>query len=134
MQTRGKVKQKLKQAAFRHRKRFVAEGLNREPRNCKWNDALKTPHGSEVRLCVYGQGSEDWNKVVCDPAFGGCEQAEVCEFFECRRTAEELKDEFENFAGMKGQVEMGRLSREYPDLAALLWVLSEGANDEETSS
>ena len=128
MHTRGKVKQKLKQVAFRHRKRFIAAGLTREPQNCKWNEALENPQGPPVRLCVYGQGTPEWNKVVCDPSFGGCTQAEECSLFECRRTAEELKDEFESFAGMK-TVEMGRLSREYPDLAALLWVLSEGNED-----
>lgn len=133
MQSLGKIRYKLKQAMFRHRKKFVAEGLAKVPSNCTWNQALPTPSGGKVRICVYGQGTPDWNQKVCDSNFGGCAQALSCKLFQDQNDPTELKDRFNRMLGLEGGLTpLSQISNSgYPDLAALLWVISEeGADDD----
>lgn len=125
MKSEGNIRHKLKQVAFRHRKKFVAEGLAILPSNCKWNRPLSTPEGENIRACTFKQGTEDWNAKVCDEAFQGVEQAETCPYFECCNTPEELKSQFNRMIGLEGGPKpLSQLSTQgYSDLTALLWVL-----------
>ncbi len=127
MKSAGKVRHKLKQAVFRHRKKYVEEGLAQTPSNCSWNKSLTTPSGGEVHICVYGQGTPDWNAKVCDDKFEGCAQAAQCPHFQCANDPEDLKDTFNQMMGLEGgPTPLSQISSNgYPDIAALLWVIAE---------
>lgn len=126
MKTAGRVKQRAKQAAFRHQKRYIKLKLAPTPENCKWNSPVEAPTGEVFGICTYRQGSEGWNRVLCDSKHGGKPLAMGCEFFETLQSPEELKEEFQQKVGMKGgSVDLKDLSKSYPDLAALYWVLTE---------
>jgi hypothetical protein len=63
---------------------------------------------------------------------GGDALAATCPFFRPVRKAEALKADFNRMLGLDGSVpvQIGFIAKEYPDLAALMWVIgpSENAN------
>lgn len=127
MMDEGKVKHKLRQVIFRHRKRFIANGLKRRPHNCCHNAEVKNPRrmGNKeiVRLCLYQvENLEEWNNVVCDST----QQAQECPHFQCRNKPDDLKRMFTTSLGLDGTpVEIGWIAKHYPDIAALTWVLGD---------
>lgn len=132
MKTEAQVRQKLKQVIFRHRKEFVREGLSRRPQNCAHNRTVRLPvhtgNRASLRVCDYRQG-DDAMDVVCDPTMAGDEQAQECPFFACRQTASSLKEDFKAKLGLDGSpVQIGVIASEYPDVAALMWVMGPGKN------
>jgi hypothetical protein len=127
MKKSADVRHQLKQVIFRHRKRHVIEGMKRRPKNCKHNGVVQLPvhtsNRAEIHVCRF-QNGEGWNNRVCDSSMGGDLQARECKYFECENTAESLKDEIAEKMGLDGTpVKLGELARDYPDVAALLWVL-----------
>ena len=127
MKKENEIKHQLKQVIFRHRKRHVVEGLKRKPVNCKHNDVVRLPvhpsNRAEIHVCRF-QNGEGWNNRVCDSSMAGDEQARQCKYFECRNTPESLKKEMMERMGLDGTaVSLGELARDFPDVAALLWVL-----------
>ena len=139
MKTDGQIKQKIKQVVYRHRKAFVRHGLARHPENCVYNERVTLPvhMSNRATLHVCGYCSEEGvpNNVVCDASMGGDRQAADCPFFEASKTAKALKEEFNENLGIDGGAprEIGYIAKEYPDVAALLWVIGpgSGANVEE---
>lgn len=132
MKTEGQVRQKLKQVIFRHRKEFVHAGLARRPQNCAHNRTVRLPvhtgNRASLRVCNYRLGDDEMN-VVCDPTMAGDEQAQECPYFSCRQTASSLKEEFKAKLGLDGSsVQIGVIASEYPDVAALMWVMGPGKN------
>jgi hypothetical protein len=130
----GQVRQKLKQVLFRHRKEFVRLNLSRRPENCEHNATVRLPlHVSSragVRVCGFVDPDGDWNDRVCDSALGGDRQAGRCPHYSCRNTAELLKADFNERVGLgEASVEIGQLASEYPDVAALMWVLGPSDGD-----
>ena len=76
MRGSGKIKHKLRQVVYRHRKRFIDDGLKRKPNNCQHNCVAKLPaqigNKTVVRLCMFGApNGETWNNRVCDESLGG---------------------------------------------------------------
>lgn len=133
MKTEGQVKQKVKQVIFRHRKAFVQRGLARHPENCTYNEKVRLPvhmaNRATLRVCGYCPDGSTPNNVVCDASMGGERQAAECPYFEARRSADALKDEFNRRLGLDGSaVEIGYIAKEYPDVAALMWVMGPGKN------
>ena len=141
MKKQSQIKQQLKQVIFRHRKRFVVDGLKQRPVNCKHNGVIRLPvhtaNRATIHICTWGVGhvkdlgkdhdGDGWNNRVCDSSMGGDQQAQECPFFECMNTADSLKEEFSEQLGLDGvPVAKGVLARDYPDVAALLWVLGPG--------
>jgi hypothetical protein len=134
MKKQGSVRQKLKQVMFRHRSKYVEEGMKRRPANCAHNEIVQVHDPSSanragLRICLYGVSSEDhdrWNNRTCDESLGGLEQCRQCPMFKNRSTSEDLKAEF---ATMLGAGDIGWIAKQYPDVAALMWVL-----DSETQS
>lgn len=127
MKTEGHVRQKIKQVIFRHRKEYVRQGLARRPENCAHNRVVRLPvhtgNRATIRVCAY-TSKEETNDFVCDSTMAGDEQAEQCPFFECRHTASTLKSGFRAKLGLDGSpVKIGVIASEYPDVAALMWVL-----------
>jgi len=149
VKSESQIKQKVKQVIFRHRKRYVQEGLARHPQNCVHNDKIHLPvHTSNratIRVCTWGiahvkspgegHDGEAWNNRVCDASMGGEQQAVECPFFTPCSTADELKAEFNENLGIEGGTpkDIGYIAKHYPDVAALLWVLgpSKGARTED---
>ena len=129
MKREGQIRHKLKQVIFRHRKRFVERGLSQRPENCAHNGVVRLPvhtgNRATIRVCRYqSEDSGEWNNRVCDSTMAGEEQARKCSYFQCRHTAEQLKDSFKGKLGLgeKG-VHPGALAQEFPDVVALMWVL-----------
>jgi len=124
-----KIKRKLQQVIYRHRKRFIDDGLKRKPCNCKWNGAAKFPQGVSqrriVRLCLYqAEDREQWNNLICDESLGGIQQASRCPYYQEKSRSEDLKAMFDSLLGLDGsKVEIGWVAKHYPDIAALTWVL-----------
>lgn len=129
----GKVRQRLKQVLFRHRKKYVEDGLKRRPCNCIHNaDARvlddKVPKQT-VRLCLYQvEDRSKWNNVVCDESLGGVAQAERCPYYECKHSVKDLEALFNTVVGIDGT--NAEFSKHYPDVAALLWVLGQDSQNE----
>jgi hypothetical protein len=131
VKSEGQLKQKAKQIIFRHRKAYVQRGLAKRPENCSHNRKVSLPvhmaNRATLSVCGYCPDDGAPNNVVCDSTMGGDRQAGECPFFEARRTAEALKDEFNRKLGLNGHaVEIGYIAKEYPDVAALLWVMGPG--------
>lgn len=133
MKTEGKVKQKVKQVVFRHRKNFVVQGLARRPGNCRHNRTVHLPvhmaNRATLGVCGYCHEEGESLDVVCDSTMGGDTQAADCPYFSPAKTAKELKEEFNAKLGLDGTaVRIGYIAKEYPDVAALMWVLGGNQN------
>jgi hypothetical protein len=75
------------------------------------------------------KGSQDlatWKGVVCDEAHGGLGKASNCPFFKERHTKEEITAKFE--VSLEGATFV-EVAEKYPDMAALMWVLTESEQD-----
>lgn len=139
MKTDGQIRQKIKQVVFRHRKAFVRQGLARHPGNCAFNTKVTLPlhmaNRATLHVCGYRSEEKTPNNVVCDATMGGERQARECPWFKTCRSAEELKGDFNDRLGVDGGApkEIGYIAKEYPDVAALLWVMGpdKGVNPEE---
>lgn len=129
MKSEGQIKQKVKQVVFRHRKAYIRHGLARHPQNCSFNQKVRLPvhmaNRATLGVCGYCADGSPPNDIVCDSTMGGDQQAAKCAFFQERHSAEALKDEFNRKLGIDGGTprEIGYIAQEYPDVAALLWVM-----------
>lgn len=120
----GAVKHKLKQVRFRHLKRLIEDGLSLTPKNCAHNRMFHHPNvtahgGPPVGICVCPAQEGD---VLCDVAWGGEERARMCPLFESAGNKDSIKQEFNEFLAT---ADLAVIAKEYPDLAALMWVLQE---------
>jgi hypothetical protein len=118
MKTEGQVRQQLKQVLFRHLQRKLKGIFRKIPETCVHNETMG-------KVCFCGLNSFDQKSiVVCDSSVTGCiEKAKSCPAWKARRTKIEIKEEFRTLVAGN----FGRIAIEYPDVAALLWVLgSEG--------
>ena len=111
MKTEGQIKQKVKQVIFRNRKAFIRHGLARHPENCAYNERVKLPvhmaNRATLHVCGYCPDEGDPNNVVCDASMGGDRQAAECPYFEADRSADALKEEFNDLLGVvPGHVKM----------------------------
>lgn len=104
MRTESQVRQKLRQAVFRHRKREIIEHLSRVAANCSHNEGGYCP----------------FLDTDCGPPRGK-DLAIGCPHFENSFDKEAFKEAFR----AKLSSPLAVIAREYPDVAALIWVLSE---------
>lgn len=129
MKTEGQIKQKVKQVIYRHRKEFIRRGVATRPENCEHNRRISLPQHHSNRgilgVCGYCPEGEGPRNIVCDSSMEGDRQAAECPYYKGARTASALKTEFNERLGLDGgqPVEIGYIAKEYPDVAALLWVL-----------
>jgi len=126
MKSEGKIKQKLKQVRFRHLKKRIEISLKQVPHNCVHNErhiVLNSDNPDPVGLCMYNsEATEQWGGVICDDEIEGCiKQAQECPFFVASKSKEETTEEFRILV----EGEVGSLANEYPDVAALQWILQE---------
>jgi len=113
MKTEGQIRQQLKQVVFRHLQRRMKAAFRRIPASCVNNEV-----SGKIGIC--GLLSKDL-VVVCDADVeGGAERAKACPHWKPRKTRAEMKDEFRELVKSGDK---GRIAAQYPDVAALLWVL-----------
>lgn len=123
MRSQGAIRQQLKQVIYRNLQRKLRKELKHTPENCMHNadlDVVGVP-----RFCSYRQGSDDWNRVICDRNFDGERVASECPFFDTV-SAQDIKDEFGDLIRNGPRSE---IAAQYPDIAALLWVLDEESSE-----
>lgn len=123
MQNESQIRQKFKQAAFRHRKRLLEESLEVCSANCQFSCRPVLGNGLPAsdlpRICTYVDDRLDNTGLICDDLVGV--KASECPYYAPLVNSEAVKESFKNL--MSGP--RGDLAREYPDLAALSWVLDE---------
>ena len=120
MKTEGTVRQKLKQVRFRYLKDDIAKAIKVVPDNCKHNIVVPNPDGMDIHICGLNRNKEDWVPTLCDYRVGN--RAANCSFYQNEVDKETVKSEFTNFISTKSLPEIAAV---YPDMAALMWVLSE---------
>lgn len=126
MKSEGSIRQKLKQARFRHLKKILKDSLKKKPANCGWNRTLELPTGGQVSFCaLYAEDPGSWQGLICDEQYDGLELARQCPVYEAKYDKETLKDDFKQ---LMAEGPIGMIAASYPDIAALMWVLG----DEET--
>lgn len=114
MKTEGQVRQQLKQVLFRHLQKRTKTAFRRIPETCANNE-----RSGKFGFC--GLFAKDGASVVCDSDVdGGVERAKACPHWKAKRTRAELKDDFKELVKSGDK---GRIASQYPDVAALLWVL-----------
>ena len=126
MRTEAELRQKLKQVQYRHLKKLLEGNFRQRPCNCAYNEVHQprnSQHGKPVGLCMYSaENADEWQGVICDEDFGGIQTARECGLFQPHKTKMEVKAEF--YALME-QEDLGFIAAQYPDIAAILWVLND---------
>jgi hypothetical protein len=126
----AQVRQKLKQVMYRHLKKRLKALFKRKPSSCLFNESVDLSDGSSICLCHFREVPEaPPRQVLCDGRHRGSVRfaQEDCPWWEPGRTKEVVKAEFQKL--MRSE-DRGLIAAEYPDIAALLWVLG-GTNLEE---
>lgn len=118
MKTAGAIRHQLKQIRFRHLKKLIEEGLATDSANCIHHRTVHPPlHHEPIGICFLPEPiSED---LVCGPL-----RAHSCPYFDTQTTKEEIKADFKDFLAT---ATLAQIAAEYPDMAALLWVLQDEA-------
>ena len=123
MKTEGAIRHKLKQVRFRYLKQRIEGALERRPDNCVHNGSLEGVVASDtVRVCFAQVDIPGRKVVLCDERFGGCARADSCALFAARQSKADVKAEF--YAEIEG-MSFPEIAYNYPDMAALLWVLAD---------
>lgn len=121
MKTEAAIRHKLRQVLFRHLKHQIESNFERLPHTCGFNGS---PKFSDLpRICLWGAGNPlTWAGKICDADVDdGVQQAKTCPYWTPIRTKEEIKAEF------KAVISKNRVAvaAQFPDAAALMWVLEE---------
>lgn len=131
MNSPGAIRHKLKQVIYRHLKRKLEQELAEVPENCVYNDTVMDPYSQAndrfpvpIHVCIHS----DVGERLCDPRWGGNEKASGCPYFQVQQDKDSIKESFKEFMR---SAPLHEIAAEYPDVAALLWVLDEDAPDRE---
>lgn len=125
----AQVRQKLKQVMFRHLKKRLKALFKRKPSTCLFNESVDLGDGTSVCLCHFRDVPEAQpRRVICDERRRASMRfaKDECPWWRPCRTKEAVKDQFRELMAL----DRGLIAAEYPDIAALLWVLG-GTNLEE---
>lgn len=126
MKNSGAIRHKLKQVRVRLLQKAIRTNLSKKPCNCK-HSGLVRGSASEPLFYVCLLDAETpkvWEGTICDPSIPN-----TCPFFKTQKTKEDIEQEFEEeFNKLIEAGDMGAIATRYPDVAALLWVLSEEDN------
>jgi len=119
MKSESQIRHKLKQVLYRHLQKKI-RGLFR-PSGCIYNVSGMFQEQT-VGMCNYGNRGK--HIIVCDSRVEGCNQQAVdCSWFKPAQSKEDVKASFKELAGDLSK--RGQLAFEYPDVAALMWVLED---------
>ena len=127
MKSVGKIKHKLRQVRHRLLQKAIRTGLSKKPCNCE-HAGLVRGNSSEPLFYVCLLDSDrprEWEGTVCDPSVPN-----TCPFFKPFREKEQIADDFNReFDELLSQKDIGTIASQYPDVAALLWVIA-GEDDD----
>jgi len=119
MKTEGKTRHKLKQVLYRHLQKRIKAIY--KPSGCIHNKP-GIFHEQTLGMCQYSNRGK--HLVVCDSDVEGCKQVTSnCSWFKPKQSKEDVKTAFKELAGDPAR--RGQLAYEYPDVAALMWVLGD---------
>jgi len=119
VKSKGQTQHKLKQILFRHLQKKIRAIFR--PSGCIHNKP-GTFREQTMGMCHYSNRGK--HLIVCDSEVDGCIQAAVnCSWFKPKMSKEEVKATFKELAGDPSR--RGHLAYEYPDAAALMWVLGD---------
>ena len=131
MKSIGKIRYKLRQVRHRLLQKAIRNGLSKKPCNCK-NSGLVRGASSEpiFYVCLLdADRPREWEGTICDPSVPN-----TCPFFSPFRTKEGIAEEFNsNFDSLIESGDLGDIASKYPDVAALIWVLSEENTNDRSS-
>jgi len=125
MKEEAAIRQKLKQVLLRHLQKRLREVFRRRPRTCLHNHSFDLGRpGDEVGMCFFILNGKP-RGIPCDERIEGhgVEQAKRCPYWEPRRGKEDVRAEFRSTLESGN---LGVIAAEFPDTAALMWVLEEG--------
>jgi hypothetical protein len=114
MKTEGKVRQQLKQVAFRHLKHEIESSQKRLSHNCIFNTK-----GSNPGFASQCTQISNFLKM-CDSRINP-QVCQKCTLFVTTRDPDMVKSEFKELM----QQEKSSIAEKYPDIAALRWVLED---------
>lgn len=123
MRSQGKIQQQLKQVIYRHLQRRLRINFKQRPHTCLHNRQVILSEDSHVSLCGFLSSTGEPRHVPCDIRIPGCEEmARSCPLWEPLKSKEEVKSEF---YALLHSGDRGLIAAEYPDIAALMWVLDD---------
>lgn len=123
MRSQTQIRQQLKQVTFRHLKKQLRELFKQRPDTCLHNREVLLDEDSHVNLCGVLDGHGRPRDVPCDSRIPGCDSmARECPLWDPLRTKAEVKAEFHDLVQSGDR---GLIASEYPDIAALMWVLDD---------
>lgn len=123
MRTKGAIKHKLKQVQHRLLQKAIRNNLSKKPCNCTHSGLVRGSASEPLfHVCLLDSNTpKEWEGTICDPSVPN-----TCPFFKAFKTKEEIENEFnKGFEDLISQNNIGEVASKYPDVAALLWVLSE---------
>jgi hypothetical protein len=141
----GAIRHKINQIRYRYLKKRLEDELCQLPGKCAYNAVIPAPtvpagmkvNGIEVRtpiningssavglgICLYGAGDvATWKPSFCDESIDFGDRAKKCSLFCPRKTKDEVKAAFSQEIEV---MTLAEIAYNYPDLAALIWVLDE---------
>ena len=126
MRNQGQVKQQLKQVIYRHLQKKLRALFKQKPTTCGFNQGVLLGDGGHVRLCGVLNASGVPRNVPCDDRILGCyDMARECPLWGPMRDKRDVKAEYHRLIQSNDR---GRIAAEYPDIAALMWVLDDPAD------
>lgn len=117
MKSESAIRQKFKQARYRHQAKFLHKNLKEVASNCKSNRTFK-----DTAICIHPEVSDR----ECTDKSG---RAKGCPHFCHYRSKGDLKASFERAMAL-AKTPVALAEAGYHDLAALAWVLDDEAPEE----
>ena len=127
MKKQGAVRHKLKQVRHRLLQKAIRNGMSKKPCNCAHSGQVKGNANDPLfYVCLLDSAKpKEWDGVICDPSVPN-----NCPFFKPHQTEEEIKNLFlDDFDNTISEGDIGKIASSYPDVAALLWVLSDDGDN-----
>lgn len=124
MKTRGQIEQQLKQVIYRHLQKRLRANFKQTPQTCRHNQVLDLGGNGTlagVGVCCFTEDGIP-RGVVCDTRADDGARARDCIIWEEARSKADVKAEFQ---AVLDSGNPGIIAAQFPDVAALLWVLEE---------
>ena len=121
MKSEGQVRHQLQQVLYRHLQKRLRGNFKLRPHTCIYNKQATGASGFSVDVCHH----QELAGVVCDVRVDPM-RAKSCPYWEASQGKEATKAEFRDLIESGDR---GRIASEYPDVAALLWVLDESPEE-----
>lgn len=127
MQPKSKIQYRLKQLVFRHLQKELRANFKKSAATCRHNEPCALGGtGAWIGRCGLFQIDGKPRGTLCDPRVDQDAVAKNCPYWESRSSKAEIRSEYE--AVVKNP-DLGVVASEYPDIAALRWVLSGAAEE-----